>query len=120
DDYLGRAPQPATPPPPPRRLPVEPAPTGSVDPIRLAADALATLAAQGGAPLTDWVVQDHWPGALSRMASAVEAWSRHGPSGDGTLPADLDVRPEMTAVTRYGVGWMSVTEVRPLDAGAPT
>jgi hypothetical protein len=119
DDYLGRARQPATPPPPPRRLPVESVSVGTVDPIRLAADALAHLAALGGAPLADWVVRDHWPGALARMASAVEAWSRYGPNGEGTLSATLDAQPVMAAVDRHGVGWMSVTEVHPLDAGVP-
>jgi hypothetical protein len=46
------------------------------------------------------------------MASAVEAWSRHGPGGDGTLNALLDARPGVAAVGRDGVGWMSVTTVK--------
>jgi hypothetical protein len=73
---------------------------------------LADLARQEEATLADWVVQDSWLGALSRMTSAVEAWSRHGPGGDGTLDVVLDSRAELAAVERDGVGWMSVTTVR--------
>jgi hypothetical protein len=117
DDYLGRARQPATPPPTPRRLAVETPGRAGADPVGVAAAALADLAMRGDATLADWVVQDSWHGALSRMTSTVEAWSRHGPGGDGTLNVVLGAQGDLAALGRDGVGWMSVTTVRQPDQG---
>lgn len=112
DDYLGRIRERPTPPPEPSALPIH-APLAIRDnPVVRAATALEALAASGSALLSDWVVDDGWDEALRRNVQAVEAWSRHGPSGDGTLGAVLDAKTDLLQLDRAGVGWMSATWVR--------
>jgi hypothetical protein len=113
DDYLGRAEQVPAAPPPPIRLRPQPPPDPGPSQVDVAARALGELALAGGAPLADWVVADTWTDAVGRMTCAVEAWSRDGPSGNGTLPADLDPQTRVTRLDRDGVAIMSETLVRP-------
>jgi len=58
------------------------------------------------------VVGGTWPEATARMAAAVEAWSRWGPAGDGSLDADLDPQPRFELVGHDEVGIVSWTGVR--------
>jgi hypothetical protein len=46
------------------------------------------------------------------MAAVVEAWSRWGPVGDGSLAAELDPRPRLDIVGHDEVGVISWTGVR--------
>jgi hypothetical protein len=46
------------------------------------------------------------------MAAVVEAWSRWGPAGDGSLAAELDPRPRLEVVGHDEVGVVSWTSVR--------
>jgi hypothetical protein len=118
DAYLERLTSGTPPLPPPTELPVEPVPDSLPDLVRLAADALRWLAERDEGELADWVVGGTWDDATGRMVAAVEAWSRHGPAGDASLPVELDAWPELEAVNRDGVGAVSRTLVRaraPLD-----
>jgi hypothetical protein len=118
DDYLGRIRERPLPPPEPSALPIQaPLATGD-NPAARAVAALERLAASGSALLSDWVVDDDWDEALRRNVQAVEAWSRHGPSGDGTLRAVLDAKTDVLQLSRSGVGWMSTTWVRRPSTGA--
>jgi hypothetical protein len=47
------------------------------------------------------------------MAAVVEAWSRWGPAGDGSLAAELDPHPRLEVVGHDEVGVVSFTGVRP-------
>lgn len=118
DDYLGRIRERPVPPPEPTTLAIGAPSAPGVDPAALAASALESLAASGGAPLSDWVLNDDWEGALRRHVQAVEAWSRHGPTGDGVLRAALDAKAELLQLRTKGVGWMSLTWVRSPSGGA--
>ncbi len=93
DDYLGRICQRPLPPPEPTALQIHSPATGGADAVALAVRALERLAAAGNALLSDWVVGDTWDGALKRNVHAVEAWSRHGPSGDGSSGLPLAAIP---------------------------
>jgi hypothetical protein len=70
------------------------------------------LAGLGESDLARWVVGGTWAEATARMAAAVEAWSRWGPAGDGSLAAELDPRPRFEVVGHDEVGVISVTSVR--------
>jgi len=115
DDYLGRADRVPSGLPDPQPLAIAPLVDNGPDDFDLAADALAALADQGSVPLSDWIVCGTWPIAIARHSAAVEAWARHGPMGDGTLPVLLDARPELDAVDRDGVGHLSRTIVTPWE-----
>lgn len=118
DDYLGRIRERPLPPPEPSTLPIHaPLVTGDNSVARAVA-ALERLAATGSALLSDWVVDYDWDEALRRNIQAVEAWSRHGPSGDGTLRAVLDAKSDLLQLNRSGVGWISQTWVRSPSTGA--
>ncbi|HYT26105.1 MAG TPA: hypothetical protein VEP73_06455 [Actinomycetota bacterium] len=111
DEHLGRPDPRPVPIPEPVALPVE-----ELDDIpdlaTLAAQALEWLAGRGEAELAEWVVGGSWAEATGRMAAVVEAWSRHGPCGDGTLAAELAARPELDLVGHDEVGAVSRTLVR--------
>jgi hypothetical protein len=51
------------------------------------------------------------------MAAVVEAWSRWGPAGDGSLAAELDPKPRLEVVGHDEVGIVSWTGVRTPGAG---
>lgn len=112
NNYLDRTPQRPSPPPQPINLPLYAPVTTERDSIDLAVEALQQLALDR-APLSDWVANHSWEGALLRNVQAVEAWSRHGPAGDGTLGVQLDARSDLKHLGRGGVGWMSTTLVSP-------
>jgi hypothetical protein len=53
------------------------------------------------------------------MAAVVEAWSRWGPAGDGSLAAALDPRPRLDVVGHDEVGVVTWTGVRAPDGELP-
>jgi hypothetical protein len=118
DAHLGRPEPVAVPLPRPVALPVEP-PEAIPDFVQVAADALAWLGGLGDSDLARWVVGGSWPEAAARMAAAVEAWSRWGPSGDGSLAASLWPQAAFERVGRDEVGVVSRTGVGPPDAVEP-
>ena len=111
DGHLGRPEPVVVPPPEPTLLPVE-SPEVVPDFVLLAADVMTWLAGLGETDLARWVVGGTWAEATARMAAVVEAWSRWGPAGDGTLAAELDPRPRLEVVGRDEVGIISWTGVR--------
>jgi hypothetical protein len=111
DEHLGRPEPVVVPLPEPVLLPVE-SPEVVPDFILLAADVMTWLAGLGGTDLARWVVGGTWAEATARMAAAVEAWSRWGPAGDGSLAADLDPQPRFEVVGHDEVGIVSWTGVR--------
>ncbi|HEV8649676.1 MAG TPA: hypothetical protein VG276_09790 [Actinomycetes bacterium] len=111
DEHLGRPDPLPVPIPEPVSLPMEP-PEDIPDFTTLAAQALEWLAGRGEAVLTEWVVGGSWAEATGRMAAVVEAWSRHGPGGDGTLRAELHASPALDAVGHDEVAAVSRTLVR--------
>jgi len=117
--FQAPAPDPA-PLPQPRRLEVEPIDVVP-DFVLVAGEALAWLASMDGATLTKWVVGGTWSQAVTRMAAAVEAWSRWGPYGDGSLMAELEPRPLLESIGHDEVAVASRTTVRrpaaPAEAG---
>jgi hypothetical protein len=111
DQHLGR-PEPVTVPlPEPTLLPVE-SPEVVPDFVLLAADVMSWLARLGESDLARWVVGGTWAEASARMAAVVEAWSRWGPAGDGSLAAELDPQPRLEVVGHDEVGVVSWTTVR--------
>jgi hypothetical protein len=80
--------------------------------VLLAADVMTWLAGLGETDLARWVVGGTWAEATARMAAVVEAWSRWGPAGDGSLAAVLDPRPRLDVVGHDEVGVVSWTGVR--------
>jgi hypothetical protein len=118
ESWLARPePEPA-PLPQPRHLDVEPIDVVP-DFVVVAGEALRWLASTDGATLSKWVVGGTWSQAVTRMAAAVEAWSRWGPAGDGSLMASLEPRPLIEPVERDEVGIFSHTSVRGLAAEEP-
>jgi hypothetical protein len=116
DEHLGR-PEPVTVPlPEPALLPVE-SPEVVPDFVLLAADVMTWLAGLGESDLARWVVGGTWAEASARMAAVVEAWSRWGPAGDGSLAAELDPRPRLEVVGHDEVGVVSFTGVRAPGVG---
>jgi hypothetical protein len=115
-----QAPEPEPEPlPQPRRLQVEPIDLVP-DLVVVAAEALGWLASMDGASLTKWVVGGTWSQAVTRMAAAVEAWSRWGPFGDGSLMVELEPRPLLESVGHDEVAVASRTTVRrPAPPGEP-
>jgi hypothetical protein len=111
DEHLGRPEPVVVPLPEPTLLPVE-SPEVVPDFVLLAADVMTWLAGLGETDLGRWVVGGTWAEATARMAAVVEAWSRWGPAGDGSLAAELDPRPRLDAVGHDEVGVMSWTGVR--------
>jgi hypothetical protein len=111
DEHLGRPEPVVVPPPEPTLLPVE-SPEVVPDFVLLAADVLTWLAGLGETDLARWVVGGTWAEATARMAAVVEAWSRWGPAGDGSLAAVLDPRPRLDLVGHDEVGVASWTGVR--------
>jgi hypothetical protein len=110
-DALGR-PEPVTVPlPEPTLLPIE-SPEVVPDFVLLAADVMTWLAGLGESDLARWVVGGTWAEASARMAAVVEAWSRWGPAGDGSLAAELDPQPRLEMVGHDEVGVVSWTGVR--------
>jgi hypothetical protein len=111
DQHLGR-PEPVTVPlPEPTLLPIE-SPEVVPDFVLLAADVMTWLARLGESDLARWVVGGTWAEASARMAAVVEAWSRWGPAGDGSLAAELDPQPRLEVVGHDEVGVVSLTGVR--------
>jgi hypothetical protein len=111
DEHLGRPEPVVVPLPEPTLLPVE-SPEVVPDFVLLAADVMTWLAGLGETDLARWVVGGTWAEATARMAAVVEAWSRWGPAGDGSLAAELDPRPRLEVVDREEVGIISWTGVR--------
>jgi hypothetical protein len=111
DEHLGRPEPMVVPLPEPTLLPVE-SPEVVPDFVLLAADVLTWLAGLGETDLARWVVGGTWAEATARMAAVVEAWSRWGPAGDGSLDAELDPRPRLEVVGHDEVGVVSWTGVR--------
>ena len=111
DAHLGRPEPVVVPLPEPALLPIE-SPEVVPDFVLLAADVMTWLAGLGDTDLARWVVGGTWAEATARMAAAVEAWSRWGPAGDGSLAADLDPRPRYEVVGHDEVGIVSWTGVR--------
>jgi hypothetical protein len=97
--------------PQPRHLDVEPIDVVP-DFVVVAGEALRWLASLDGATLGKWVVGGTWSQAVSRMAAAVEAWSRWGPVGDGSLMALLEPRPLIESIGHDEVAVSSRTGVR--------
>src|SRR5215218_9269936 len=110
DEHLGRPEPMVVPLPEPTLLPVE-SPEVVPDFVLLAADVLTWLAGLGETDLARWVVGGTWAEATARMAAVVEAWSRWGPAGDGSLAAELDPRPRLEVVGHDEVGVISWTGV---------
>lgn len=111
-DELLDQPDPAPVPiPEPVSLAIEP-PEDIPDLTTLAAQALEWLAGRGESVLAEWVVGGTWAEATGRMAAVVEAWSRHGPGGDGSLRAELHASPALDAVGHDEVAAVSRTLVR--------
>jgi hypothetical protein len=104
--------------PQPRHLDVEPIDVVP-DFVVVAGEALRWLASLDGATLSKWVVGGTWSQAVTRMAAAVEAWSRWGPAGDGRLMASLEPRPLIEPVGHDEVGVFSQTAVRGLAPEEP-
>jgi hypothetical protein len=118
DSWLERPePEPA-PLPQPRHLDVEPIDVVP-DFVVVAGEALRWLASLDGATLSKWVVGGTWSQAVARMAAAVEAWSRWGPAGDGSLMASLEPRPLIEFVGHDEIGVASRTGVRGLAPEEP-
>jgi hypothetical protein len=111
DGHLGRPEPVMVPLPEPTLLPVE-SPEVVPDFVLLAADVMTWLAGLGETDLARWVVGGTWAEATARMAAVVEAWSRWGPAGDGSLAAELDPRPRLEVVGHDEVGVASWTGVR--------
>ena len=111
DEHLGRPEPVVVPLPEPALLPVE-SPEVVPDFVLLAADVMTWLAGLGETVLARWVVGGTWAEATARMAAVVEAWSRWGPAGDGSLAAVLDPRPRLDVVGHDEVGVVSWTGVR--------
>jgi hypothetical protein len=111
DEHLGRPEPMVVPLPEPTLLPIE-SPEVVPDFVLLAADVMTWLAGLGETDLARWVVGGTWAEATARMAAVVEAWSRWGPAGDGSLAAELDPRPRLEVVGREEVGVASFTGVR--------
>jgi hypothetical protein len=111
DEHLGRPEPVVVPLPEPTLLPVE-SPEVVPDFVLLAADVMTWLAGLGETDLARWVVGGTWAEATARMAAVVEAWSRWGPAGDGSLAAELDPRSRLEAVGYDEVGVISWTGVR--------
>jgi hypothetical protein len=111
DEHLGRPEPEIVPLPEPALLPIE-SPEVVPDFVQLAADVMTWLAGLGDTDLARWVVGGTWAEATARMAAAVEAWSRWGPAGDGSLKADLDPQPRFELVGHDEVGIVSWTGVR--------
>jgi hypothetical protein len=98
--------------PEPRELRIEPMDVVP-DLVAVARDALRWLASlREDTPLAKWVVGGSWQEATSRMAAAVEAWSRWGPSGDNTLGVELEARPMIELVGHDAIGVASRTVIR--------
>jgi hypothetical protein len=116
EEHLGRPEPVAVPLPEPALLPVE-SPEVVPDFVLLAADVMTWLAGLGETDLARWVVGGTWAEASARMAAVVEAWSRWGPAGDGSLAAELDPRPRLEVVGHDEVGVVSFTGVRAPGAG---
>jgi len=117
DEHLGRPEPVVVPLPEPTLLPVE-SPEVVPDFVVLAADVMTWLAGgDGEADLARWVVGGTWAEATARLAAAVEAWSRWGPAGDGSLAAELDPRPRVELVGHDEVGIISWTGVRAPTGG---
>jgi hypothetical protein len=117
DELLGRPEPVLVPLPEPVLLPVE-SPEVVPDFVVLAAEVMSWLAGLGDTDLARWVVGGTWAEATARMAAAVEAWSRWGPGGDGTLAAELDPQPRVELVGHDEVGIVSWTGVRAPAPGA--
>jgi hypothetical protein len=111
DEHLGRPEPVVVPLPAPTLLPVE-SPEVVPDFVLLAADVMTWLAGLGETDLARWVVGGTWAEATARMAAVVEAWSRWGPAGDGSLAAQLDPQPRLDLVGHDEVGVISWTGVR--------
>jgi hypothetical protein len=111
DAHLGRPEPVVVPLPEPALLPIE-SPEVVPDFVLLAGDVITWLAGLGETDLSRWVVGGTWAEATARMAAVVEAWSRWGPAGDGSLAAELDPRPRLEVVGRDEVGVISWTGVR--------
>jgi hypothetical protein len=111
DEHLGRPEPEIVPLPEPTLLPIE-SPEVVPDFVQLAADVMTWLAGLGDTDLAKWVVGGTWAEATARMAAAVEAWSRWGPAGDGSLKADLDPHARFELVGHDEVGIVSWTGVR--------
>lgn len=116
DEHLGRPEPVVVPLPEPTLLPVE-SPEVVPDFVLLAADVMTWLAGLGETDLARWVVGGTWAEATARMAAVVEAWSRWGPAGDGSLAAELDPRPRLEVVGHDEVGVISWTGVRAPASG---
>jgi hypothetical protein len=116
DEHLGRPEPVVVPLPEPTLLPVE-SPEVVPDFVLLAADVMTWLAGLGETDLARWVVGGTWAEATARMAAVVEAWSRWGPAGDGSLAAELDPRPRLEVVDHDEVGVISWTGVRAPASG---
>ena len=116
DEHLGRPEPVVVPLPEPTLLPVE-SPEVVPDFVLLAADVMTWLAGLGETDLARWVVGGTWAEATARMAAVVEAWSRWGPAGDGSLAAELDPRPRLEIVGHDEVGVVSWTGVRAPGSG---
>jgi hypothetical protein len=105
--------------PQPRHLDVEPLDVVP-DFVVVAGEALRWLAGRdGGDSLSKWVIGGTWSQAVTRMAAAVEAWSRWGPAGDASLLASLESRPLLEPIEHDEVGVASATSVRGLAAPPP-
>jgi hypothetical protein len=118
DGHLGRPEPVVVPLPEPTLLPVE-SPEVVPDFVLLAADVMTWLAGLGETDLARWVVGGTWAEATARMAAVVEAWSRWGPAGDGSLAAELDPHPRLEVVGHDEVGVASWTGVRAPGAERP-
>jgi hypothetical protein len=53
------------------------------------------------------------------MIDAVEAWSRYGPTGDGSMHVGFDARCARLRIGDRGVGWFSLTVLRKSAGRAP-
>lgn len=123
DDYLSKERRRPLPPPEPADLRIDLADAQEADPADSAARALQELVAMGDVGLHEWVVCGTWESAVGRMIDAVEAWSRYGPAGDGSMNVQLDVERDLCRIADREVGWFSLTMLRkperrpPRDAG---